>query len=113
MTTAIAGSKSKTFIIMGPEMVRGRSVLNAISALYYLPKHFRLVFAGNPQDQSFYNEIVSTVERFRLGDRVRFVYELESADAVITSRDDDADMRAVHGDSPEAIASAVLHLSRM
>lgn len=106
MSTTAAAHKTSNVTIMGPHMVRGKAVYNAIDALIYLPKSYRLVFAGNPQDQSFYNEIVALVERFDLGDRVRFMYEVEPD--VTVAGDGDTNQEAVSGDSPEALASAIL-----
>lgn len=113
MSVVTAQSKTKDFIIMGPEVRRGGHVLQALDALLYLPERFRLVFAGNPQDQSFYNEIVALVERLSLSDRVRFMYEPNGTDAIISDEDVYVPgAKTVTGDSPEALASEILRAAR-
>lgn len=107
-----AAQNTKTLTIMGPRIIRGHAVRNAIDALVYLPESYRLVFAGHPQDQSFYNEVVAAVERCGLSDRVRFMYEVESPDMFVASDGESAKGRTVSGNSPEALASAVLRTAR-
>lgn len=101
--SALTTKQAKKITIKGPQMVRGRGVMNAINALVYLPEQFQLVFAGNPKDQSFYSEIVTLVEHYALTDRVRFMYEVEKP--YITVSEDSED-------SPEGVASAILAASR-
>ncbi len=85
--------------------------MNALNALMYLPESFQLVFVGNPKDQSFYNEIVALVDRFALGDRVLFMYEVEEP-YIEVSDDANASDGAVFADSPEGLASAILAVAR-
>jgi glycosyltransferase involved in cell wall biosynthesis len=114
MSATTAMQQTKQVTIMGPHMERGRAVINAIDALLYLPQSYKLVFAGHPKDQSYYNEIVELVERFELSNRVRFMYEVDEADVVIANGGLGAsDAGAVSADSPEALASAILRAVRV
>jgi hypothetical protein len=112
MSATATDQNVKPFTIMGPQMVRGHAVRNAIDALIYLPESYRLVFAGHPEDQSFYNEIVELVERYALATRVRFMYEAGKPDVVVAGDDGVINDKAVSGDTPEALASAILRAAR-
>jgi hypothetical protein len=114
MSMAVATHQTSDFVIQGPVLARGNKVLEAIHALYYLPENFKLVFAGNKQvDQSFYKEVVSLVERDQLNDRVDFSDSAEPSSAVIVSENKRlATKNTVSGDSPEALASAILNVAR-
>jgi hypothetical protein len=112
MSMAAVSHQTRDFVIQGPTLARGNHVLEAIHALYFLPENFRLVFTGNKQvDQSFYKEVVSLVERDHLNDRVDFSGGANSSNAVIVSGES-ASQNAVSGDSPEALASAILNVAR-
>jgi hypothetical protein len=121
MSTATAQTAtSNTFVIQAPAIMPGNNVLDAVHALYYLPENYKLVFtASAPQDQALYNEVVSLVERDALGERVQFTKDTKSlenarpnavivSEAAQTARQD----RQVSGDSPEALASAILDVAR-
>jgi hypothetical protein len=102
------------FIILGPEVASRSKVLEAIYALYFLPDNFKLILTGSQKtDQSFYKELVAAVDECQLDGRVRFTDQADSMDAVILPN---AGMvrasNAVAGDSPEALASAILDVSR-
>ncbi len=105
-------SKINDFVILGPTLAPGNRVLEAIHALYFLPENFKLVFTGSePVDTAFYQEVVSLVERDELNDRVRFAANATHSNAVISASTSKAH-NSVTGDSPEALASAILHVAR-
>ena len=106
--------QTSDFVIQGPVFARGNRVLEAIHALYFLPENFKLVFTGNKSvDQSFYKEAVSLVERDELGSRVEFGGETAHSNAVIVAGSKKTtDRNSVSGDSPEALASAILKVAR-
>jgi hypothetical protein len=114
MSMATATHQTRDFVIQGPILARGNKVLEAIHALYYLPENFKLVFTGSPKvDQSFYNEVVSLVERDQLNDRVDLKGSADHSNAVIVpSTPETASKNTVSGDSPEALASAILDVAR-
>lgn len=95
-------------------MASGAKVLAAVHSLYYLPENFKLILTGSKDaDQSFYKQVISLVRHDGLEDRVSFNDVADSAKAVILpnagmSRSN----KAVTGDSPEALASAILNLAR-
>lgn len=101
-------------MILGPTMASGRKVLAAIHSLYYLPENFKLILTGSQNaDQSFFKEILSLVERDGLAHRVSFGDEPAGTNAVILPNvGTDRTQNIVSGDSPEALASAILDLSR-
>lgn len=100
-------------MILGPDMVSGSKVLDAIHALYFLPDNFKLILTGSENaDQSFYNQAVSLVERDGLGARVQFGQQIDSPHAVITPDDGILADNVVTGDSAEALASAILNIAR-
>jgi hypothetical protein len=102
------------FMILGPAMASGAKVLAAVHALYFLPENFKLILAGSKKaDQSFYKQVVSLVERDELGSRVKFAEISSETDAVILPNTGLSRSRnAVSGDSPEALASAILNVAR-
>jgi hypothetical protein len=102
------------FIILGPTMAPGNKVLEAIHALYYLPENFKLILTGSKNaDRSFYKEALSLVERDELGSRVQFTDDSDSTDVVILPNSGMTRNRnSVAGDSPEALASAILDIAR-
>ncbi len=112
MSKARSTKNVNDFFILGPTLTKGNRVLEAIHSLYYLPENFKLIFAGTaPVDQDLYGEIVDLVQRDELGSRVRFTDDASASDVVITSRS--VNLRnSVTGDSPEAIASAILQAAR-
>lgn len=93
------------FVIQGPVLARGNNVLEAIHALYFLPENFRLIFTGNSSvDQSFYKEAQSLVDRDELHGRVEFKAKTAPSNAIVVDEKS--------GDSPEALASAILKAAR-
>lgn len=106
--------KSSDFVILGPTMGPSRQVLEAIHCLYYLPENFKLVFTGpTPLDRSFYNQIVELIERDGLAHRVQFAGQVSEPDAVILPHTKYSRAgNSVAGDSAEALASAILEISR-
>lgn len=110
----MATQTTSDFMILGPAMASGEKVLDAVHALYFLPENFKLVLTGSKTvDQSFFSRIQELVERNELGHRVTFGEEPESVHAVVLSTWDVGRMpNWVTGDSPEALASAILQVSR-
>ncbi len=110
----MAVAQINDFMILGPTMASGKKVLSAIHALYFLPENFKLVLTGSKSaDQSFFEEIMSLVERDEVGHRVSFDAPAGSTQAVILpSLGKSRAVNAVTGDSPEALASAILDVAR-
>ena len=111
----MAGAQINDFMILGPAMASGKKVLAAIHALYYLPENFKLILAGGQNaDQSFFKQIIDLVERDELDSRVRFFEtDPENTQAVILpSAGKSRAANTVTGDSPEALASAILNVAR-
>lgn len=106
--------QNNDFMILGPAMGSGNKVLNAVHALYFLPDNFKLLLTGSKQaDQSFYKEVVSLVERDGLGGRVTFGDDTGSTRAIILPNlGKSRAANAISGDSPEALASAILNVAR-
>jgi len=102
------------FIILGPALSSGMQVLNAVHALYFLPENFKLVLAAAKKaDKSFLGRVTALVGRDGLVGRVRFLERIRQVDAVILPNVGMSRRRnAVTGDSPEALASAILDVAR-
>lgn len=111
---AKSSNKMSDFIILGPTMNPGNRVLEAIHALYYLPKRFKLIFTGPaPLDRSFYNQMIDLIERDDLSDRVHFAAEISEPNAIILPHAKYSRAKnSIAGDSAEALASAILNLAR-
>lgn len=104
--------KHNEFMILGPAMASGAKVLAAVHALYYLPENFKLILTGQA-DQSFYKQVLSLVEHDELGGRVQFGDAKSETDAIILPNTGmSRSPNAVSGDSPEALASAILNVAR-
>jgi hypothetical protein len=114
MSIATAIRQSNDFVILGPSLGRDGRALEAIHALYFLPENYKLVFTGGPSaDQSFYKEALSLVERDELHGRVDFTGQAAGSNAVIVDGVQKTKAKnAVSGDSPEALASAILNVAR-
>ncbi len=113
MGTATNKKQSDSFFILGPTLARGNKVLESIHSLYYLPENFQMVFTGTaPVDEQFYGEVVGLVEHDKLGDRVHFTNDAKGSHAVIAGQEHTMVGDAIMGESPEAIASAILKLAR-
>jgi len=95
-------------------MSSGGKVIDAIHALYFLPENFKLILAGSETaDQSFFAEIQELVERNDLGHRVVFDGGADDAHAVVLPNTGMSRVsNSVAGDSPEALASALLNVYR-
>jgi hypothetical protein len=106
-------AQTEDFVIEGPALAPGNKVFESIHALYFLPEHFKLVFTGSdPVERAFYEEVVSLVERDELGDRVHFLAQPERPNARIVPDLRSTAGKSIAGDSPEALASAILRVSR-
>jgi len=104
------------FFILGPALVRGNRVLEAVQALYYLPENFKLIFNENqPVDKQMYLEVLSLAHRNELAQRVQFSNQdrqPQSEAVIASSRSVDRTANVVSGETPEALASAILHVAR-
>ena len=123
IATVLATAKVKDFYILGPDMVRGNGVAEAIASLYYLPKRYKLILQTSSailgSDDPFLTEMLQLVKRMALGRRVQFedeAQDIPEADAIIVKSATPTDMRdkrmVVSAGSPEALASAILAASR-
>jgi len=110
----MAVQPSDDFMILGPIMTSGNKVLEAIHALYYLPENFKLILTGSDTaSQSFFKQVMAQITRDEVGHRVQFDADTESAQAIILPNTGMSRIRnSVAGDSPEALASAILDLVR-
>jgi len=102
------------FMILGPSMGSGGKVLNAVHALYFLPDNFKMILTGSENaDQSFLDEISLLVRRDEIGHRIQFDGNVDETHAIILPNTGMSRTRnSVAGDSPEALASAILQLAR-
>lgn len=107
-------TKTNDFVILGPTLASGSNVLDAVHSLIYLPHNFKLILTGaDTADNHLYNTVRALVERDDLGDRVEFASAPVQSDAVILPRPRYTySKNTVAGDSPEALASAILNLAR-
>ena len=107
-------TKTSDFVILGPTMAAGNNVFAAVHSLLYLPDNFKLVLTGaDKADNKLYNQVRALVERDELDERVEFASVPAKSDAVILPRPRfTRSKNSVAGDTPEALASAILDLSR-
>jgi hypothetical protein len=107
-------SAATDFFILGPAMVRGNRVLEAVHALYYLPENYKLIFSdAQPMDQELVMEVKDLAQRNELGQRVHFNSDAKPSSAIIASKGLAMPTNnVVSGDTPEALASAILAISR-
>jgi hypothetical protein len=107
--------QTNDFMILGPTMASGSKVLAAVHALYYLPDNFTLALTGSQHaDRSFFKELLALVDRDGLDRRVRF-FEVDPDNPQAVILPSTGKSRAAHtvtGDSPEALASAILNVAR-
>ena len=110
----MASVLSSDFYILGPAMVRGNRVLEAVHALYFLPDNYKLIFTdSDPMDKQLYHEVVSLAERNELAQRVHFNSKAKPSSAIIASKKlSHPTNNIVSGETPEELASAILNLSR-
>jgi hypothetical protein len=106
--------QTNDFTILGPTMAASDTVLNAIYSLYFLPDNYKLILTGSKDtDQSFYNKVVTLVKSHDLAHRVAFKENVDNPSAIILPNAGKSRSRyTISGDSPEALASAILHISR-
>jgi len=102
------------FMILGPTMASGSKVLDAVHALYFLPEHFKLILTGSDKaDQSFFAQVQALIDRVGLAHRVVLSDNAEGVDVIILPNTGMSRMpRSIAGDSPEALASAILTVAR-
>ena len=95
-------------------MASGSKVLHAVHALYYLPDNFKLILTGSENaDQSFFTKVIDLVKHDGLGGRVHFDTDSSETQAVILPNAGmSRSSNSVVGDSPEALASAILDVAR-
>ena len=104
---------TKDFIIIGPALVRGNRVLEAVQALYYLPDNFKLIFTDNlPMDMQIVNEVLSLAHRNELAQRVHFNSQPKPGAVIASHASTTLGDNVVSGETPEALASAILKLAR-
>lgn len=110
----VALQQIRDFVILGPAMAPGNRVMEAIHALYFLPENFKLILTDSKTtDQSFYEQVLSLVEHDELSGRVRFSDDRPAADiTIVASPVDLSTIADVTGESPEALASAILVAAR-
>jgi hypothetical protein len=110
----MATQATSDFIILGPAMASGDKVLHAVHALYFLPENFKLILTGSKNaDQSFFDKVQWLIRHNELGHRVVFADGPQDAHAIILPNTGMARMSgSVAGDSPEALASALLDVFR-
>lgn len=102
---------SRQTLIMGPAMIPGNGVLEAVYAMYYLPMSYKLVFpTATPEDKLFREKVATLAQENELYGRVRFGNE-EATPSDFTIILSDAIAKA-EGESPEAVASAILKSAR-
>jgi phosphoserine aminotransferase len=106
--------RPKDFLIQGPALARGNRVLEAVHSLYFLPENYKMIFTvASAHDQVLQDEVMSLLARNALVHRVHFNSQGHVSDAVIVSTTaGKAIHNSVSGDSPEALASAILKISR-
>lgn len=107
-------TKPQDFVILGPSLASGNSVLEAIHSLYYLPENYKLIFTGaTAVDKDFYNQVITLMRHDGVSDRVQFVEQASASNAVILPHPRKSRAKhSVAGDSPEALASAILNVAR-
>ncbi|HSX35722.1 MAG TPA: hypothetical protein VLH84_02200 [Patescibacteria group bacterium] len=110
--------QTNDFVILGPSMVRGNRVAEAIASLYYLPRRYKLVLPITAEDDdTFRQEMLNLVKRMALSRRVHFgEFDIPEADAVLVTAATPTDMRdmriVVAPETPEGLASAILNTAR-
>lgn len=114
MRGKLSSRLTREFVILGPKLIRDNRVLEAIHSLYFLPENFKMIFISGPStDHSLISEITTMLKRNALGHRVRFHKHPQASQAVIAdSKDVEIVENVVTGDSPEALASAILNIAR-
>jgi hypothetical protein len=103
------------FCHLGPSVTSGTVALNAVHVLYFLPKEYKLVLpTALPEHKASYDKVVSLIERDDLGSRVQFTDMQVKAgrQAIIVTSSTDRRPGSIFGRTPEALASAVLHVAR-
>jgi len=102
------------FVIWGPS-VASANALNAVHALYYLPRQYKLILpTATAEEQASYDRILSLIRRDGLDGRVQFTNKQVEADrhAVITPTKTENHLGHIFGHSPEELASAILDAAR-
>lgn len=110
----MATQATSDFTILGPATASGERALNAVHALYFLPENFKLVLTGSATaDQSFLRQVAELVDHYGVGHRVTFDGEATEMHLVILPNNSRvAISKDIAGDSPEALASAILSIAR-
>lgn len=110
----MTGQETTDIMILGPAMSSGDKVIDAIHALYFLPENFKLILTGSTSaDQSFFKKIDGAIDRLAVRHRIIFDGDIEEVHAIVLpNAGKSRAANAVAGDSPEAIASAILGIVR-
>jgi hypothetical protein len=114
MGSATNSNHTKDFVILGPAFIPGSHVLEAVHSLYFLPENFKLVFLhALSANKDLLAQVTALVARDELGERVQFVGQAARTHAVILPHPHKSRSKhSVTGDSPEALASAILNVAR-
>ncbi|HSW98297.1 MAG TPA: hypothetical protein VLF71_00500 [Candidatus Saccharimonadales bacterium] len=115
MSSTTSNTTGNDFVIWGPSVTNELPILNAVHALYYLPGRYKLVLpAALPGHKEVYSKVLSLIRRDHLAGRVQFTDKLVAAQrqAIIVADEHDKRPGSIFGDSPEALASAILRAYR-
>jgi hypothetical protein len=95
-------------------MERSHRALDAVYALFYLPEHFKLIFTGSLKaGRSFFDKLMSHADGLGVGERVSFaLVPIEPDVVILPSAGNSRSRTSITGDSPEALASAILDVAR-
>lgn len=109
-----ARRRTRDVFILGPSVTSGDAALNAVHALYYLPRRFKLLLPKVlPEEKAQYNTVLSLVRHYDFTGRVQFGGSGRAPrKAFIVAEEDDMGGH-ITGDTPEALASAILTASRV
>jgi hypothetical protein len=105
---------SNDFVIWGPSVNSGTVALNAVHAMYYLPQSYKLVLPTASPEEPSYKKVTSLIKHFGLGERVQFSNkQVEASKHAVIARDEtDNHQGYISGETPEALASAILNAAR-
>jgi hypothetical protein len=106
---------SSDFVIWGPS-VDSDLVMNVVRALRYLPPQYKLVLpTASSEEQDAYGKVVSLIRHDGLDGRVQFTNKQVEADhhAVIASNVSGGHAGHVFGQTPKALATAILNVGRV
>ena len=97
----------KDFLLYISPTTSGSKLLEAVTALYYLPQNFKIVLTNEKEVQ---NDAIASWAMQNFMNRIRFSNEQGTSNEQATSLFCYAD--DIDADTPEGFASAVLDISR-